>query len=130
LDLVVNFMLPELYRQHCQQFRRLVEPLTTMVNPLSTDQTALKAGLQELQKFFKQELTAPDGDGPALEADGQVRALWVEVDKQLRLLAMDITFLQSARQPVTRSQRQGQIGDRLNRLLRYCDGLLGEDMRE
>ena len=134
LDLVVNFMLPERYRQLCQEFRQLVELLTTIVNSLAThptapiDPTALKAGLQELQQCFKQKLTAPDGNGPILEEDNQVRALWVEVDKQLRLLAMDITFLQSARQPATRSQRLGHIGDRLNRLLHYCDGWFGEDV--
>ncbi|MBW4522985.1 MAG: heterocyst frequency control protein PatD [Scytolyngbya sp. HA4215-MV1] len=123
-------MLPEPYCQHCREFRQAVEKLTTIAAQLNSDKEALKAGIQELQKFFKQELTAPDGNGPALESVPQVRALWVEIDKQLRLLGMDLTFLKAARQSTTASQRQEQISDRLNLLLRYCDGLLGEEVKQ
>lgn len=48
-----------------------------------------------------------------------------EISRALRLLGMDITFLQSARQPQTQQKRQAQIRDRLERLRYYGQGILG-----
>ena len=48
-----------------------------------------------------------------------------EISRALRLLAMDITFLRSARQPQTQQKRQAQIRDRLERLRYYGQGILG-----
>jgi hypothetical protein len=49
-----------------------------------------------------------------------------EISRALRLLGMDITFLQSARQPQTQQKRQAQIRDRLERLQYYGQGILGQ----
>lgn len=60
------------------------------------------------------------------EVSSQVQAVSVEIDKQLRLLAIDALFLQTARQSTTLEHRRQQIGDRLTLLQRYCELLLAE----
>ncbi|WP_008316698.1 heterocyst frequency control protein PatD [Leptolyngbya sp. PCC 6406] len=53
-----------------------------------------------------------------------VVAYQTEISRALRLLGMDITFMQAARQSLTGQKRQAQMGDRLERLLNYGEGLL------
>lgn len=71
------------------------------------------AAVARLQQWFQQELL----DAPI---DANAQSMLVEIHKQLRLLATDAAFLQSARQPQTQQQRQQQVSDRLDRLDRYC----------
>ena len=47
-----------------------------------------------------------------------------EIHKQLRLLGMDIKFLQASRVLATAQTRQTAASDRINTLIRYCDALL------
>ena len=81
--------------------------------------TPLTAQISSLQQWFQQNFLASDGDRPDSE-----QSLLVEIHKQLRLLATDAAFLQTAKTPQTQQQRQQQIRDRLTTLNRYCDHLL------
>ena len=78
----------------------------------------------QVQQFFQQQV----GPLELAELDGaiapRVQAVRTEMQKELRLLAMDVMFLQAARQSVTQQQRQEQLGDRLEKLLGYCQVLL------
>ncbi|PSB23662.1 hypothetical protein C7B82_30405 [Stenomitos frigidus ULC18] len=87
---------------------------------------ALKSKAMALQQFFREQILSLQLDELAPAVQHWVQSYHVEIDKQLRLLAMDIMFLQAARQSVTAEQRRQQIRDRLTTLQRYCDGLLGE----
>ncbi|NER08174.1 MAG: heterocyst frequency control protein PatD [Okeania sp. SIO3C4] len=53
-----------------------------------------------------------------------VQSAQTEVNRLMRLLGTDVTFLRSAKQADTQSKRLGQVSDRLSRLLEFCDGLL------
>jgi hypothetical protein len=46
-----------------------------------------------------------------------------EMNRTLRLLAMDVAFLQAARQSVTAQQRQRQMDEKLTQLLAFCQAL-------
>ncbi|MEM6838621.1 MAG: heterocyst frequency control protein PatD [Cyanobacteria bacterium P01_C01_bin.120] len=46
-----------------------------------------------------------------------------EINRALRLLGLDVAFLQSAKQSVTQQKRQAQMLKRLNTLLEFCQGL-------
>jgi len=55
----------------------------------------------------------------------RLQSFQVEINKQLRLLGMDVLFLKSARQVTTIAQRRSQMGDRVQILIQYCDAVLG-----
>jgi hypothetical protein len=46
-----------------------------------------------------------------------------EMNRTLRLLAMDVAFLQAARQSSTTQQRQRQLIEKLEQLLGFCQAL-------
>lgn len=71
---------------------------------------------QEIQTFFQTKIVNTD-----LEVTPQNLSLQVEIDKQLKMLGVDLTMLQTARNPTTWQKRHQQACDRLIRLQRYCD---------
>jgi len=54
-------------------------------------------------------------------------AILTEINRHLRLLSVDATFLQAARQPQTRQQRIGRIRERIQQLLGFVQALTGQD---
>lgn len=74
-----------------------------------------------LQQRFQNHLL------PAIAADdqkqAQVQPLLTEINRSLRLLGMDVAFLQTARRSTKFQQRQKQMGDRIIQLQNFCDGL-------
>lgn len=82
----------------------------------------LTVQINSLQQWFQQNFLGSDSDRPDSE-----QSLLVEIHKQLRLLATDAAFLQTAKTPQTQQQRQQQIRDRLSTLNRYCNHLLNPD---
>jgi hypothetical protein len=122
-----------------QAFIQQVQDLQRMVTQANPDGRSLQAQFLTLQQTAQQGLLTlppPDPD-PAVDRTGNPSQVGgegggeslvgyqTEISRALRLLAMDITFLQSARQAPTQQKRQGQIRDRLSRLQVY-----GERVRE
>jgi len=121
-------MLPQ---PHClyQHFQQMLHQLQRELE--QGDRLQLQAMFAATQTYFQQQILSPDPAGlepGILEPNdaARVRSFQVEINKQLRLLSADLMFLQTARLPGTQSQRRQQIGDRLALLLRYCEGILGE----
>lgn len=136
-------MIPEIYQRWYQEFCQHVGQLRVyMAQPLSPAEPQalvmrvafLKSEITKLQHNFRDGIlsltaiadsTASEND-PAMvnellpEIAHRLRAIQVEIDKQLKLLAMDVLFLQTARQTTTAEQRQQQMSDRLEQLERYC----------
>jgi len=69
----------------------------------------------EIQKFFQTEFVNTN-----LEVTPQNLSLQVEIDKQLKMLGVDLTMLQTARSPATWQKRHQQACDRFVLLDRYC----------
>ncbi len=70
----------------------------------------------EIQKFFQAELVNTN-----LEITPQNLSLQVEIDKQLKMLGVDLTMLQTARSPATWQKRHQQACDRFILLNRYYE---------
>lgn len=118
-------MLPEMHRQRYSEFQRSLHQLKATVTQPQPDGAALKAAWQNLHQFFQSHiipLGAEDLANPMIEQ--RVQSYQTEMSKQLRLMGMDVMFLQAARQTATFQQRQVQISDRLTMLSGYCDVLL------
>jgi hypothetical protein len=136
-------MIPELYQRRYQEFCQHVgqlrihvaQPLTpTEPQKLVLQAACLKSEITQLQHNFRDDIlsltaiadsTASENEPARVnevppEIAHRLQAIQVEIDKQLKLLAMDVLFLQTARQATTAEQRQQQMGDRLEQLERYC----------
>jgi hypothetical protein len=86
--------------------------------------TSLGGESQKLQLFFRDQVSALALDELTGVVAQRSQAYRVEMDKQLRLLAVDVMFLQAAKQAETVQQRVKVVSDRLQTLIRYCDALL------
>ena len=92
----------------------------------------LRQTLISLKQFFLEEILSSQIDRSNDYSHVSEQSYLTEISKQMRLLEMDITFFQSARQPDTQQNRLNSICERLNLLLKYCDAFTqnpGEDNR-
>ena len=72
---------------------------------------------EQIQDFFLREMV----NGNNAEITPQFLSLQVEINKQLKMLGVDLTMLQSSRSEATWQKRHQQISDRLNTLQKYCE---------
>ncbi len=116
-------MLPAAYQQMYEDLRQQIQGLSAAIAVNQPDPQRLQQQFLQCQQLFQQCMVRA-GDELAQEVLPQVQAYEVELNKQFRLMGVDIMFLQSARQSATRTQRQAQLRDRLQLLLTYCDRVL------
>ncbi|OAB63334.1 hypothetical protein AY599_23240 [Leptolyngbya valderiana BDU 20041] len=109
-------MSSDRYQKLVRQIDRLCETLDEARSPLVPEVT-------RLQGWFQTEILGTD----FADLDSRSQSYTTEIHKQLRLLATDAAFLQSARQETTQAQRRAQIRDRLSTMRRYCNVILGKD---
>jgi hypothetical protein len=117
-------MLSGILLQLYQEFQQKLQQLKQLATQTQPDQAALRQVFLETQRFFQVQMIGVDGSELTTAAQSQVHTYQTEINKQLRLLGQDVMFLQAARQSNTVQQRQAQILDRIETLLRYCDTLL------
>lgn len=119
-------MLPNFYYQNYQEFAAILQQLQANAKRNESDTGGLRQCFQEAQQFFQQRIVSLDAPELAPSIESRIRAYNTEIDKQLRLLGVDVMFLQAARQPETASARQEQVFTRIQMLLGYCDALLAK----
>ncbi len=120
-------MLPEIHRQRYRDFQQILERLHRLISQSNGDKALLKAEVALAQQFFQNQVRSLDLDELDATVGQRSRSFHVEMNKQLRLLATDMMFLQAAKQAETSQQRLEQVGDRVNTLIRYCDALLQKE---
>jgi hypothetical protein len=121
---LLNAMLPNLYQA---LYRDLLETLSRLIELSSQDPwdiAMFKSTLAQLQQLFSTQVLSLNLDDLEPRLEHQVQSFNVEINKQLRLLTVDLLFLQSAKQTTTIAQRLQQVRDRLTTLIRYCTTLL------
>lgn len=125
-------MLPDAHRslylnlQHAlMQLRSLVQVQQfqekTQENS-NAEEVVIKSAFQAVQRSFQQVLTSWEQLDPAIAV--QVQSYQTEINRQFRLLKMDMIYLQTARQTATADQRRQQTSDRLESLIQYCEAML------
>ena len=97
-------------RSHLQALGELVQA----ANPSGS---RLQAEFLATQQLFQHQIL------PLGEPHPAAQPALTEMNRTFRLLAMDVAFLQTARQSITAQQRQRQMGDKLTQLLGFCDAL-------
>ncbi|HIK45014.1 MAG TPA: heterocyst frequency control protein PatD [Leptolyngbyaceae cyanobacterium M65_K2018_010] len=107
-------MIPEAI----QTLQAQLTQLHTQVQQANPDGTTLQGQfLAAQQQFQSQVLLLGDDSNPALPP------ILTEMNRTFRLLAMDVAFLQAARQPLKAQQRQQHMGEKILHLLGFCQAL-------
>lgn len=112
-------MLPNFHSQRYQEFAQALEQMQQTISAANNlDKSKLNRDVLKLQQFFQQQILSLEVE------ESRIRSYQTEVNKQLRLLSMDIQFLQAARQSQTVEERIKQIFDRLQTLIGYCNAIV------
>lgn len=117
-------MLPNLHHQRYQEFLKALDQLQQTGAATQPDVPKLRQRFLEVQQFFLQQIVSLDAGDLEPESEARVRSYQTEMSKQMRLLEVDVTFLQAARQASTTQGRQRQTVDRIQTLQRYCNEIL------
>lgn len=117
-------MLPNFHHQRYHEFSQALEQLQQTASGAIVDVPKLRQSFLKAQQFFQQQIINLDADDLEPDIQPQVQSYQTEISKQLRLLGMDVMFLQAARQPGTAQERQSQILHRIQTLHSYCNAIL------
>lgn len=117
-------MLPNFHYQCYVEFKQALEQLQQTACCDELDVSKLRQSYQKTQQLFQQQILSLDASDLDSVDEARVRSYHTEISKQLRLLSMDVIFLQAARQPGTFTDRQNQILQRIQTLIGYCDRIL------
>lgn len=112
---------------NCEKYQALVNLLVELRSDITAtepDATLLRQHVTQLQQLFQREIV------PLAVVDSKEQSYRTEISKQLRLLEIDVMFLQGARQVATAQVRLKTIGDRLTTLLQYCHAILQQETPE
>ena len=96
------------------QLERLQTEIASQIEPAPAIAKDWLRSLSEIQIFFQSNLVNAN-----LEITPQNLSLQVEIDKQLKMLGVDLTMLQTSRSPTTWQKRHQQACDRFVLLDRY-----------
>jgi hypothetical protein len=109
------------YLDQYQIFQTAVAKLAKDLTPApELSPLELKRQLTLLQATFSETIAPIDLTDIPPPANHRLQSLQVEIAKELRLIQVDLLFLQTAKQPETVAHRQRQMQGRLATLLRYC----------
>ncbi|KAF3888023.1 MULTISPECIES: heterocyst frequency control protein PatD [Nostocales] len=112
-----------LIRQKYDSFATQLKQLHSEIAATQLDAPEIRQRVISLQNFFQQQIV-PLVNEDTSSLNGRIQSYSTEMSKQLRLLEIDITFLQGARQTSTAKGRLDAIGNRLTTLIEYCNALL------
>jgi hypothetical protein len=105
-------------------FRRSLQALQTRVLQANPDVPSLHADFLDLQQYFQSAILSAEPFDEDEVNIARLMSYQTEISKELRLLGMDMMFLQAARKAMSIQQRQAQMRDRLERLMGYCDRIM------
>lgn len=117
-------MLPPNITDRYQKFQQALEELLLSAAQEKADLVKLRETFAEVQQIFQSQIASLSSDDLDSATSARVQSYLTEIDKQLRLLGMDVMFLQAARRTETAQARLVQISDRLHTLIAYCQALL------
>ncbi len=116
-------MLPNWHLQTIAQFQHILEQLQASSVSEIEDVVTLKKTFEEAQQVFDGLMKfSQEGLDPSLFSIFQ--SYVTETHKQMRLLQIDLRFLQASRQSTTTQQRLAQVRQRITILISYSQAML------
>lgn len=99
--------------------------LLTLLLNLPTDSIPeLKISLRQAIELFEQQIITQDIEDLPDPIAGKMRSYLTESHRLLRLLPLDLIFIEAARQPNTLQQRRQAYQDKLDLLIRYSQAAI------
>lgn len=113
----------DVFRDRHHDLYAALQQFQDVITKNDVDINVLQTTFQTVQHHFQQVMALDLSDLPPQHIS-VVQSMHTEMNKQMRLLGVDITFLRAARRSATSQQRQQQIGDRITQLLQFCNQIL------
>jgi len=118
-------MLSPLHRHQYQELLTALTQLQQTVNPVNIPATRSPSqAFEQVQAIFQDQIAPLTSDDLDSTNPSRIQPFLTEIHRQMRLLQMDVMFLQASRNSETAQQRQIVISDRLKSLIGYCEALL------
>ncbi|ACK65489.1 conserved hypothetical protein [Rippkaea orientalis PCC 8801] len=117
-------MLPKFSQESYLNFLVVLTKLQGQVGANDVNLAKLSENLQELQGIFQEQILGSTLEGLDSSLTSVFQSTQTEIQRNLRLLATDLLFLQSARQQKTKEQRLGVMCDRIEQLISYSQIIL------
>lgn len=119
-------MLPA---SHDRAYQDLLTLLTELQSRLldresQIEQPQLKQQFQNLANWFEPNIARLDSENVDRAIASRWQSVQTEIRREFKLLSTDILFFSSARHNSTQTKRLKSIGDRLAKLIGYCQILL------
>lgn len=103
------------------QFVAALEDLQANIGKANVEGRSLRAKFLATQQLYQQKLLPTLANSPKATA---LVTYQTEISRALRLLGIDISFLQTAKNAITIQRRQAQMQQRLKTLLDFSLGLV------
>ncbi|NET00397.1 MAG: heterocyst frequency control protein PatD [Sphaerospermopsis sp. SIO1G1] len=101
-----------------QKFQELLELFAADLCESELDIPGLRQRLTELQQYFVTEIAS------LVDVNSRQQSYHTEISKQLRLLELDVMFLQGAKKLDSIQKRSTNVKERINTLTRYCQAII------
>lgn len=117
-------MLSPLHHQYCQELLTALRQLQQTVNSVNTETRSRTQAFEQVQEVFQRQIANLTSDDLDPVHPSRIQPYLTEMHRQMRLLQMDVMFLQASRNLTTTQQRQLTMSDRIKSLISYCEALL------
>ncbi len=117
-------MLSKSTHQVITEFQNSLKQLYTTLSSVPLDQPNLKQSFQQLKITFQTQIMEINASDFDFLVESKIQSYLTETHKQIRLLEMDLKFLQASHQSTTLNTRLSQIQTRLDLLLSYGEAML------
>ncbi|MBE9044459.1 heterocyst frequency control protein PatD [Pleurocapsales cyanobacterium LEGE 10410] len=120
-------MLPASHKRAYQDFLTLLKEFEGfLVDETQIERSQIQHKFQNLASWFERYIVCLNSENLNTAIAPRWQSVHTEIKREFRLLSTDILFLTSARQNATQTKRIKSIGDRLTKLLGYCQIMLNE----
>lgn len=118
-------MLSPSYNRAYQDFLTLLtEFKSLLINEAQIEPMTIQQKFKELQEWFGQNIVDLDREVLDTAIAPRWQSVQTEIKREFKLLSTDILFFSSARQNATQAKRLQSIGDRISKLIGYCQIML------
>ena len=117
-------MLPKSHLYAYQEFLTVLLTLRDQATAEPPETDGLQETFERVQQIFQSQIMSLPDDSLNSEIASRWQSVQTEIYRALRLLKTDIMFLRSSRQAATAEQRLAAVGDRLEKIIGYCQVIL------
>ncbi len=117
-------MLPPSHRDRYQEFLEALLQLQKVADLPTQEGASVNAALQKVQEIFTTKILNLSLDQLDLPAESRMQSYLTEIHRLMRMLQMDMMFLQASQHRETQQQRRTAFDHRVKNLISWCESIL------